>query len=152
MHKVYPDQSTNSFKIFQVGSSTWCMQFLTLANATDAEKKHWSQALQVQNNIYLIFQNSRYKLMFFPYMQIAAPTYWPLPSYDNLNTLLEPMLSFVFVRNPFDRLVSVYNEKILKNPLGPWKSVIQGIIKDYRPKQEKKSTNFETMVPRYDYF
>ena len=85
-------------------------------------------------------------------MQIAAPTYWPLPSYDNLNTLLEPMLSFVFVRNPFDRLVSVYNEKILKNPLGPWKSVIQGIIKDYRPKQEKKSTNFETMVPRYDYF
>ena len=99
-----------------------------------------------------MIQNSRYKLMFFPYMQIAAPTYWPLPSYDNLNTLLEPMLSFVFVRNPFDRLVSVYNEKILKNPLGPWKSVIQGIIKDYRPKQEKKLTNFETMVPRYDYF
>ena len=151
MHEIiHPDQSTNSFKIFQVGSSTWCMQFLTLANATDAEKKHWSQALQVYQ---YIFYFSKFLVnYFFPYMQIAAPTYWPLPSYDNLNTLLEPMLSFVFVRNPFDRLVSVYNEKILKNPLGPWKSVIQGIIKDYRPKQEKKSTNFETMVPRYDYF
>ena len=62
------------------------------------------------------------------------------------------MLSFVFVQNPFDRLVSVYNEKILKNPLGPWKSVIQEIIRDYRSKQKKKLTNFETMVPRYNYF
>ena len=34
--------------LFQVGSSTWCMHFLTLANASKQVKEDYSQALQVE--------------------------------------------------------------------------------------------------------
>ena len=67
--------------------------------------------------------------------QIAAPMYWPLPEqYDNLKSLMESLNSFVFVRNPFDRLVSIYKEKILGNPMGAWKSLSIQIIQVYRIK------------------
>ena len=36
------------FAYFQVGSSTWCMHFLTLANASKQVKEDYSQALQVE--------------------------------------------------------------------------------------------------------
>ena len=69
--------------------------------------------------------------------QIAAPKYWPLPKqYDNLKTLMEPLNSFVFVRNPFDRLVSVYKDKIVGNPMGAWKSLSIQIIHEYRMKHK----------------
>merc|ERR1711976_68934 len=42
------------------------------------------------------------------------------------------MTSFIFVRNPWPRLVSVYFEKILGNPLGAWDGVNQEIIASQR--------------------
>lgn len=63
--------------------------------------------------------------------------YWPLPEqYDDLKTLMEPLNTFVFARNPFDRLISIYMEKIVGNPGGAWKSLSIEIIKVYRTKHE----------------
>ena len=42
----------------------------------------------------------------------------------------------MFVRNPFDRLVSVYKDKIVGNPMGAWKSLSIQIIHEYRMKHK----------------
>ena len=54
------------------------------------------------------------------------------------------MHSFVFVRNPLERLVSIYFEKIAKNPVEPWKTLGQKIISDYR----KSKDTFHDPIPR----
>ena len=51
---------------------------------------------------------------------------------------MDPMHSFVFVRHPFERLVSIYFEKIVRNPLGAWKSLSQEIIANYRITYKRK--------------
>ena len=45
---------------------------------------------------------------------------------------MKNMTSFMFVRNPWSRLVSVYFEKIVRNPENAWNEVNQEIIRHER--------------------
>ena len=130
--------------LFQVGSSTWCMHFLTLANASKQVKEDYSQALQVELilmfittvMLWLTISSPIVHCIFntlFCTLQIAAVHLWPLPKFvGKFSALMKDMTSFMFVRNPWTRLVSVYFEKILGNPLGAWNGVNQEIISSQR--------------------
>lgn len=68
---------------------------------------------------------------------------WPLPTQGNFSQLMEPMTSFVFVRNPFARIVSVYVEKILLNDNQGWKDLSLSIIAMYRKSAAILNNAFE---------
>ena len=79
----------------------------TAANATEKEKKIWSQAKQdfVQKK-------------------------WPMP--ENLESVWNTTLSIVIVRHPLSRIFSAYSEKLIRQPAKHWEALAQHIIEKYR--------------------
>lgn len=59
------------------------------------------------------------------------------------------MTSFVLVRNPFNRLASVYFEKNVRNPSNAWGGMNENIIAKYRkePFQNHAALNITLETP-----
>jgi hypothetical protein len=74
---------------------------------------------------------------------MAATKLWPLPENIPLQEAMEGMTSFVIVRNPFDRLASVFYEKCVKSVKNYWDGFNASIIKQYRvePFQKHSALN-----------
>lgn len=65
---------------------------------------------------------------------------FPRPSLEELNDALETSISFLSVREPFERLLSAYRNKIENGKNAFYKQVGDAIIKQFRTKSEKNGT------------
>lgn len=65
---------------------------------------------------------------------------FPRPSLEELNDALEGSISFLSVREPFERLLSAYRNKIENGKNAFYKQVGDAIIKQFRQKSEKNET------------
>lgn len=88
---------------------------------------------------------------------MLAPETWPLPTDVSETELTDTMsaddfTTIMFVRHPFNRVASVYYQKLVDLALTSWKHVTKHIIETYRTKSPGLAMRNESIARSVEMF
>lgn len=148
-----PDHNVAYCQIAKVGSSTWTLHFVHLANPPQEEvDKH----MQVRVDIITIMSLLT-SMFFFKAVQVYAPALWPLPKDVKLEALAEEfqheLTALVVNRHPFSRLTSAYFQKVIDAGTysKPWIKFNQRVIEQHRSEARKKEIEATAEVEDFEF-